>query len=56
MRRTDLLEEKHWEVEYEVEELSKQKIEVEIEYLAIIKVVQNLKVGTGSPQAGRCGD
>jgi hypothetical protein len=40
-----LSEEKHREVEYEVQELFRQKIEAEVEYLAITKVMQNLKVG-----------
>lgn len=33
------------EVEYEIEDLFRQKVEAEVEYLAIAKVMQNLKVG-----------
>jgi len=33
------------EVEYEIEDLFRQKVEAEVEYLAITKVMQNLKVG-----------
>ncbi|CAJ2638607.1 unnamed protein product [Trifolium pratense] len=40
-----LSEEEHREVQYEVEVLFRQKIEAEVEYLAITKVMQNLKVG-----------
>ncbi|CAL0310969.1 unnamed protein product [Lupinus luteus] len=37
--------EKYKEVEYELEGLFRQKIEAEVEYLAITKVIKNLKVG-----------
>lgn len=33
------------EVEYEIEDIFRQKVEAEVEYLAIAKVMQNLKVG-----------
>jgi len=33
------------EIEYEIEDLFRQKVEAEVEYLAIAKVMQNLKVG-----------
>lgn len=43
-----LSEEKYREVEYEVEGLFMQKIEAEVEYLAITKVIQNCKAVTDS--------
>ncbi|XP_058721960.1 WPP domain-interacting protein 2-like [Vicia villosa] len=43
-----LSEEKYREVEYEVEGLFMQKIEAEVEYLAITKVIQNYKTVTDS--------
>ncbi|KAH7545478.1 WPP domain-interacting protein 2 isoform X2 [Ziziphus jujuba] len=45
---TDLLEKKSREIEYELEGLFKQRIEAEVEYLAITRTIQSLKIAASN--------